>query len=220
MNNFKGFRAENCSEFRPIPGTDNQILLHFCSMETSFYDSSVFTYGILPALIFLSRILDVTIGTLRIVMVSKGQKVWAPILGFFEVLIWLIAISKIFQNLDNWVCYVTYAAGFAAGNYIGLILEERLAVGIVKIQIITRKKASKLIQNLTDAGYGLTHHEAQGSSETVNIIYTIILRTEVQKVKDIVNLTNPKAFYSVEDVKSVSKGVFPIKTSSRWRKGK
>ena len=69
-------------------------------------------------------------------MVSKGQKMWAPFLGFFEVLLWLIAISKIFQNLDNWLCYVTYSAGFGAGNYIGLILEERLAVGIVKIQII------------------------------------------------------------------------------------
>ena len=184
----------------------------------TFYDGSLFTYIILPALIFLSRIIDVTIGTVRIVMVSKGQKSWAPILGFFEVLIWLIAISKIFQNLDNWVCYVTYAAGFATGNYIGLILEERLAVGIVKIQIITRKKANKLIKNLTEAGYGITHHEAQGSNETVNIIYSIINRKEIQKVEDIIVTTNPKAFYSVEDVKSVNKGVFPGKTI--WRKGK
>ncbi len=190
-------------------------------MDSTFYDSSLFTYAILPALIFLSRLVDVTIGTLRIIMVSKGQKSWAPILGFFEVLIWLIAISKIFQNLDNWVCYVTYAAGFATGNYIGLILEEKLAVGIVKIQIITRKKASNLIKNLTAAGYGITHHEAEGSSETVSIIYSIINRSEIQKVEEIVNSTNPKAFYSVEDVKSVNKGIFPTKIStSRWRKGK
>jgi len=187
-------------------------------MDITFYDSTLFTYIILPTLIFLSRLFDVSIGTLRIIMVSKGQKSWAPFLGFFEVLIWLIAISKIFQNLDNWVCYVTYAAGFATGNYIGLMLEERLAVGIVKIQIITRKKADLLITNLSEAGYGITHHEAQGSAETVSIIYTIINRTEIQKVKDIVNATNPKAFYSVEDVKSVNKGVFPGKTV--WRKGK
>ncbi len=190
-------------------------------LASTFYDGPLFTYAILPALIFISRIFDVTIGTLRIVMVSKGQKSWAPILGFFEVLIWLIAISKIFQNLDNWVCYVTYAAGFATGNYIGLILEEKLAVGIVKIQIITRKKANKLIKNLIAAGYGITHHEAQGSNENVSIIYSIINRTEVQKVEEIVISTNPKAFYSVEDVKSVSKGIFPVKTAaSRWRKGK
>lgn len=190
-------------------------------MDNAFFDSSIFTFVILPILIFLSRLVDVTIGTLRIIMVSKGQKSWAPILGFFEVLIWLIAISKIFQNLDNWLCYVTYAAGFATGNYIGLWLEEKLAVGIVKIQIITRKKANKLINNLTTAGYGITYHEAQGSTEEVSIIYSIINRTEIQKVEEIVKSTNPKAFYSVEDVKSVNKGVFPAKSNSgRLRKGK
>ena len=136
----------------------------------TFYDSSLFTYFILPLFIFLSRILDVTIGTIRIVMVSKGQKLWAPFLGFFEVFIWLIAISKIFQDLDNWVCYFAYAGGFATGNYIGLIIEEKLAVGIIKIQIITHKKAAKLITNLKEAGYRITHHEAQGGTENVNII--------------------------------------------------
>jgi len=190
-------------------------------METTFYDSSLFTYVILPGLIFLSRILDVTIGTLRIVMVSKGQKLWAPVLGFFEVLIWLIAISKIFQNLDNWVCYITYAGGFATGNYIGLLIEEKLAVGIVKIQIITRKRANALIENLAETGFGITHHEAKGNTETVSIIYSIIKRTEINKVENIIFKTNPQAFYSVEDVKFVSKGIFPIKTSTkRWRKGK
>lgn len=190
-------------------------------MDTTFYDSSLFTYVILPLLIFLSRFFDVTIGTLRIIMVSKGQKMWAPVLGFFEVLLWLIAISKIFQNLDNWVCYVTYAAGFGAGNYIGLILEERLAVGIVKIQIITRKKANNLIKNLTAEGYGLTHHTAQGSTEEVSIIYSVINRAEIQNVEEIVKTTNPNAFYSVEDVKSVNKGIFPTPTATkRWRKGK
>jgi uncharacterized protein YebE (UPF0316 family) len=162
--------------------------------------------------------MDVSFGTIRIVMVSKGQKFWAPLLGFFEVLIWLIAISRVFQNLDNWLCYIAYAAGFACGNYVGLIIEEKLAVGIVKVQIITRKNAKTLINNLVEAGYGITHHEAKGSSETVSIIYTIINRKVVQKVKDIVTKTNPQAFYSVEDVKSVNKGIFPRRTI--WRKGK
>ena len=120
-------------------------------LET-FYDSAFFTYFLLPFLIFLSRIVDVTIGTIRIVMISKGHKTWAPLLGFFEVLIWLIAISKIFQNLDNWVCYAAYAGGFATGNYIGLIIEERMAIGIVKIQIIARSETKHLLSNLKAAG--------------------------------------------------------------------
>ncbi|HZH71554.1 MAG TPA: DUF2179 domain-containing protein [Mariniphaga sp.] len=187
----------------------------------TFIDSTFFTYVLIPFLIFIARILDVTIGTIRIVMVSKGQKLWAPLLGFFEILIWLIAISRIFQNLDNWMNYFAYASGFAAGNYIGLILEERLAMGIVKIQIITRKSADDLIVNLKNAGYGITHHEARGGKENVSIIYSIIKRTEIQKVENIVKETNPKAFYSIEDVKSVSHGIFPVKTvARRWRKGK
>jgi len=190
-------------------------------ISDNFIDTSFFTYFLLPFLIFISRIMDVTIGTIRIVMVSKGQKFYAPLLGFFEILIWLLAISRIFENLDNWVCYIAYAAGFAAGNYIGLILEERLAMGIVKIQIITRKNASELIVNLKNAGYGITYHAAKGGTEEVSIIYSIIKRTEIQKVENIVKETNPKAFYSIEDVKSVSHGVFPVKmTTKRWRKGK
>ncbi len=190
-------------------------------METGFYDSGLFTYVLLPALIFMSRVMDVTIGTIRIVMVSKGHKFWAPFLGFFEVFIWLIAISKIFENLDNWLCYVAYAAGFAAGNYVGLRIEEKLAMGIVKIQIITRKNAEKLILTLREAGYGITHHGAHGSSENVSIIYSIIKRSEIKKVENIVKTTNPKAFYSIEDVKFVNEGVFPVRTATtRWRKGK
>lgn len=190
-------------------------------METGFYDSVLFTYALLPALIFFSRVLDVTIGTIRIVMVSKGHKLWAPLLGFFEILIWLVAISKIFQNLDNWFCYIAYAAGFACGNYVGLRIEEKLAVGIVKIQIITRKKAGKLIEKLNEAGYGITHHEASGSNESVSIIYSIIKRSEIDKVEHIVQSANPKAFYSVEDVKFVNEGVFPVRSvTRRIRKGK
>ena len=189
-------------------------------LET-FIESDLFTYLLLPVLIFISRIMDVTIGTIRIVMVSKGQKFWAPFLGFFEILIWLLAISRIFENLDNWLCYIAYAAGFATGNYIGLIIEERLAMGIVKIQIITRKSAYDLIENLKRAGYGITHHEAKGGTENVSIIYSIIKRNEIQKVENIVKATNPKAFYSIEDVKSVSHGIFPVRTVGyRWRKGK
>jgi len=187
----------------------------------TFFNTDLFTFVILPILIFLSRIVDVTIGTIRIVMVAKGHKKIAPILGFFEVFIWLLAITRIIQNLDNWICYVAYAGGFATGNYIGLLIEEKVAIGIVKIQIITRKESHDLIENLKNAGYGITHHEAQGGTEKVDIVYSIINRNEIQKVEDIVKTTNPKAFYSIEDVKSVSHGIFPEKTiMSLWRKGK
>lgn len=188
---------------------------------STFFDSAAFTYFLLPFLIFVARICDVTIGTVRIVMVAKGQKIWAPILGFFEVLIWLLAISRIFANLDNWVCYLAYGAGFASGNYIGIQIEEKLAMGIVKIQIITRKSADLLIEKLKASGYGITHHNAKGGSEDVSIIYTIIKRTNLEKVVQQIKTYNPNAFYSIEDVRFVSHGVFPEKTVTwRLRKGK
>ena len=187
----------------------------------TFYESSTFTYFVLPFLIFIARICDVTIGTVRIVMVSKGQKMWAPVLGFFEILIWLLAISRIFENLDNWVCYFAYALGYATGNYFGLILEERLAMGIVRIQIITRKTARELIQKMKTSGYGVTYHDAKGGSEDVSIIYSIINRNELYKVVDQIKIYNPNAFYSIEDVRFVSHGIMPLKTiTKRLRKGK
>lgn len=187
----------------------------------SYFDNSVFLYVILPFLIFIARIMDVTIGTIRIVMVAKGEKLIAPILGFFEVLIWLIAISQIIENLDNWVCYIAYGAGFATGNYIGMIIEEKLAVGIVQLQIITRADAQKLIDKLKADGYGITHQEAHGAIQEVSIIYSIIKRTDLQKVDDIIRTFNPHAFYSIADVKFVNKGIYSrINPMQHWRKGK
>jgi len=187
----------------------------------SFYESATFTYLILPFLIFIARICDVTIGTIRIVMVSKGEKIWAPVLGFFEVLIWLLAISRIFENLDNWVCYIAYGLGFATGNYVGLKIEEKLAMGIIKIQIITRKPADILIEKLHEAGYGITHQDAKGGKENVSIIYSIIKRTDLPKMAEQIKTYNPNAFYSIEDVRFVSHGIFSEKTvTKRWRIGK
>ena len=190
-------------------------------LSIHFFEGNLFSYLILPLMIFFARIADVTIGTLRIVMVSKGQKVIAPMLGFFEVIIWLVAMSKIIQNVDNWVAYIAYGAGFATGNFIGLIIEEKLAFGIVQLQIITRKSADNLIAKLKASGYGVTYHDAQGANEKVAVIYTIIKRNEIKKVLDIMRTYNPNAFYSIEDVKFINKGLPGIvRPTLRWRKGK
>jgi len=98
----------------------------------------------IPILVFLARILDVSVGTLRIIFVSKGFKKYAAFLGFFESLIWLIAVSQVMKHMDNWVTYVTFALGFAVGNYVGMLIEERIAIGNQIIRIITRRDATEL----------------------------------------------------------------------------
>ncbi|MDX2414998.1 MAG: DUF5698 domain-containing protein, partial [Bacteroidales bacterium] len=115
--------------------------MHFYLIEFNWFD-----VVILPLLIFFARIMDVSIGTVRIILVSKGYKKLAPIAGFFEILIWIIAITRIVDNLDNWICYIAYALGFATGNYIGMIIEERLALGYETVRIITKREANNLVQ--------------------------------------------------------------------------
>jgi uncharacterized protein YebE (UPF0316 family) len=196
----------------------------------TFVESDLFSYLILPLLIFLARICDVSIGTMRIIFVSKGKKNLAPILGFFEVLIWIIAISKIMQNLDNYVNYVAYAGGFATGNLIGMIIEERLAMGILMIRVFAHEKGLELVSTLNSSGYGATVVEAHGAREKVHLIYTIVHRKELDSVIQVINEFNPKAFYTIEDVRSVNEGIFNTRRTGsffdlpnilkEWRKGK
>jgi len=177
---------------------------------TTFFDSEAFKWVILPVLIFCARVVDVSIGTIRIIFVSKGMKVLAPLCGFFEILIWLVAISNVMQNFTNPVLYIGYAGGFATGNYVGMIIEEKLALGLCVIRIITRKDATKLVEFLRAAGYGVTTMDAQGASGPVRIIFTVVRRYDIDEIDSVIQKHNPKAFYSVEDVKFVSEGAFPL----------
>jgi uncharacterized protein YebE (UPF0316 family) len=175
----------------------------------SFFDTTTFTYILLPIFIVLARICDVTVGTLRIIVLSRGHRYLAPLLGFFEVLIWITVIGKIMQNLNNPVCYIAYASGFALGNFVGIIVEERLAMGIVVIRIITRQEAPQLIDALRQAGHGVTNIPAEGSRGRVNVIFTVVKRKHLEDVEMTIRRFNPRAFYSIEDVRYVSEGVFP-----------
>ena len=198
-------------------------------MDANFFGTDLYAYFLLPLLIFIARICDVTIGTMRIIMISKGKKLLAPVLGFFEILIWITVIGKIMQNLSNPVCYVAYAGGFAIGNYVGMKVEEKLAIGLIVLRIITQKDASELIKVLREMGFGITEVDAIGKGKKVHVIYSIIKRHDVSVVVEKINNFNPKAFYTIEDIREVSQGVFPahsIETSHgisrvwRWRKGK
>jgi uncharacterized protein YebE (UPF0316 family) len=185
---------------------------------TQVFDSWTLTWVILPLLIFCARICDVSIGTIRIVFVSRGQKLIAPLLGFFEVLIWLLAIGKIMQNLTNVLAYLAYAGGFATGNFIGLWLEEKLAMGTVLIRVITKKDASVLSKELKSMGFGITSIDAEGNEGPVNIVYSVVKRSDLIAVIELVEKYNPKAFYSIEDVRAVREGIFPLKRTFYGRK--
>lgn len=177
---------------------------------STVFDSTTFKWIILPLLIFSARIIDVTLGTIRIIYISRGLKYAAPIFGFFEIVIWLLAIGQIMQNLTNVVYYIAYAAGFATGNFVGIHIEERMAIGTVIIRIITQKDASELIKFLRHEGYGVTSVDATGMSGPVKVIFTTIRRQNLEETIQHIRKFNPKAFFSVEDVRFVQEGVFQL----------
>mgnify|MGYP001343166191 CR=1 FL=1 len=184
-----------------------RIFLEF--FNSSLMNSEFFTWVILPALIFLARVADVSVGTLRIAFIARGKRVIAPILGFLEVLIWLLAIGQVLKNMTNVITYLAYAGGFAAGNFVGMWLEDRLAVGHQVLRIITSRDAGNLISYLREQGFGITIVEAQGQTGPVKIIFTIIKRKDMPKVEEAIKNFNPKAFYSLEDVRLPREGIFP-----------
>ena len=174
---------------------------------------SSYTWVILPALIFIARVLDVSLGTVRVIFVSKGLKYLAPVVGFFEIIIWLLAIGQIMANLTNPACYIAYAGGFATGNYVGIMIAEKLSLGIVLLRVVTQKDADELVQSLSSAEYGVTSIDGQGVHGNVKIIFTIIQRKEITKVIELVKRFNPKAFYTIEDIGFVEEGIFPLRKS-------
>ena len=164
---------------------------------------------VVPLLIFLARMADVSLSTLRIILVSRGMRNVAPFIGFFEVLIWLFAISQVMQHLDHWYNYVAYAGGFAAGTWMGIFLESRLALGLLAVRIITPEDAADLIGRLRSERFGVTDFAARGISGNVRLIFAVIHRRDLEKILEIIRDTHPRAFVSTSDVRSASEGFFP-----------
>jgi uncharacterized protein YebE (UPF0316 family) len=172
-------------------------------------ESPYFLWVILPILIFCSRILDVTFGTLRIIFVSRGKKFIAPLLGFCEVLIWLIVITNLMANLNNWICYIAYAAGFAAGNFVGIHLEEKLAIGMLSVRIfVSDDKVAALSKKLSEKGFGVTRVKGTGSLSDTNILTCIIRRKEYAEIVAAIHEVDPSLFYFAEELKHVCGGIF------------
>ncbi len=180
------------------------------------FNSGLYTWFILPALIFIARIIDVSMGTVRVIFVSRGLKYFAPVVGFFEILIWLLAIGQIMKNLSNPACYIAYAGGFAMGNFVGIWIAEKLSLGIVLIRVVTAKDALLLVEHLKAENYGVTSIDGHGASGQVKVIFTIVPRREVYSVVELIKTFNPQAFYSIEEVGFVEKGVFPLRKGWRY----
>lgn len=166
------------------------------------FDWMVFV--VIPLLIFSARIIDVSIGTLRIILVSKGLRIYATLLGFVESLVWVTAIVQVMQNLNGPVNYVAYALGFSMGTYIGMFLETKISIGKVVLRLITNRDNSALLERLIIENYNLTTIDAEGRMDRVKIIFMVLDRKQVPRVVSLINKFHPNSFYTVEDLRYVS----------------
>ena len=173
-----------------------------------------YSWVALPLIVFLARFVDVSVGTLRIIFLSRGRKYLAPLLGFVEVLIWITVVSEVVRGAQNAVAYLAYAAGFAVGNYAGMLIEERLAIGTLVIRVILPQDGALLVDHLRTEGYGATYVDGQGASGPVMLIYTIVMRKELSRVVNLIEEVHPKAFFTVEELRAARQGIFPQRSSS------
>lgn len=182
-------------------------------MADPVVSSDLFAWVILPLLIFFFRICDVSLGTIRVIFIAKGLKYIAPVIGFFEVIIWLLAIGQVMNNVTNVACYIAYGGGFAAGTLLGMTVEEKLSLGTVVVRVISNEDITGLLLFLRAHSFGVTIADGEGSKGKVKIILSVIKRQDLEEVVRGIQHHLPGTFYSVEEIKSVAEGVFPEKKS-------
>ena len=171
-------------------------------------NDQLITYLVIPMLIFLSRVADVSLGTVRIIMISKGYRLIAPMIGFIEILIWIMAISHLMDDMDNWVNYLAYAAGFSAGSYIGIRIEEKLALGYCMVRVITSKEADTLFEVMLSKNFHITLVDAKSNSGDVGLLYIVSKRQHVPEIVKNIKQHNPNAYYLIEDIRSINREVY------------
>jgi uncharacterized protein YebE (UPF0316 family) len=171
---------------------------------------SVFDAAALPALIFGAEMCVVTISTIRIISLSRGMKYTAALLGLVEIVVWLFAIGQVMQNLNNLGCSLAFAVGFAVGNYLGVLIDQKMALGFLVVRVITARNPRDLVDGLKAAGYGVTSIDGRGGTGPVCIVLTVIPRRDFDNVLALLRRFDPHIFFSVDCLQTAAAGVFPL----------
>ena len=159
-----------------------------------------------PLLIFFMRIVDVSLGTVRMLLIMRGQKVWAPVIGFFEVLVWLLAAGTAIQHLESPWHVLGYAGGFAAGNLVGILIEQRLAFGFASVQVFAPSHGQELADALRAFGHGVTQLQGRGRQGPVDLLMSIVKRRDLPAISALVNDLAPESFVTVEEPNAIHHG--------------
>lgn len=158
--------------------------------------------------IFVAKIAHVSLGTIRIIYLTRGQSISAAIIGFFEVIIYLVALSMVLSNIDQWSNILVYGLGFATGNIVGSMIEEKIAVGFVHVQIITVNNCGTLEESLRDEGYGVTSMPCYGKEGPHRTLQVLLKRKELPSLLKKMKEFDPDAFISIFDTRKIMGGFF------------
>lgn len=159
-----------------------------------------------PVVIFCLRIVDVSLATLRMLMVMRGRKLLAPVIGSVEVLVWIFAVGNAIRHLDSPLHLLGYAGGFAAGTWVGLKLEEKLALGTAAVRILSRHGGVEIAEALRERGFGVTEFAGHGREGTVEMVYAVLRRRDLPSVFEQVRIWDPDAFVTVEEPRAIQRG--------------
>ncbi len=177
-----------------------------------------------PLLIFALRIVDVSLDTMRVILAVRGRRGITAILGFFQALIWIFAVGNAIRHLDSVWHVLGYAAGFGAGTFIGISIEQALAYGYSAVRIVSQYGGVEIAEALRERGYGATEIPAFGREGRVEVITSVVQRQHLDDVVKIVHTWDPSAFITVEEPKVMSGGSLagrsPMGIPLRWEKSK
>jgi uncharacterized protein YebE (UPF0316 family) len=165
----------------------------------------------LVGFIFVAEMVVVTLCTLRTIFLSRGMRLLAPMLGFFEVSMWLFAIGEVMRNLGDVRCALAFSSGFTAGTFLGILLEQKIALGSVMVRTITNKEVAPLLHGLREAGYGVTCLDGQGATGPVQVVFTVVPRRELPAVTALLKAFDPGVFYSIDALQTAAAGVAPAR---------
>lgn len=165
------------------------------------------TAAILGSLmIFCARVTDVSLSTLRIIVLVRGKRYLAGLFGFVESIIYLLALSFVVGRLDNPLNIIMYGLGFASGNIVGSFIEERMAMGFITVQVISLQKPQELCCHLRETGYGVTSWEGEGREGKHCVLNITLARKKLGRLMEIIDQWDGKAFVTVLDARSTKGG--------------
>lgn len=169
-------------------------------------DSLALPAALLPFVIFGLRVADMTLDTMRVLFVLRGRKALAWFLGFAQSAIWVVAFSSVLRHVDNLWNVVGYAGGFATGTVVGMLIEERLALGHGHVRVISPQRGSALAEAIRASGYAVTELAGRGRDGTVAVLTCSVRRRDISRVTRQVHTLDPEAFVTVEDVRPLNRG--------------